>query len=195
MLQWISKIDRQWLLAINSHHTAFLDNLMWFASGTFSWIPLYAFLLVLLVKKYKKEGWMLIALMVPLVVISDQLASDLIKNLVQRPRPSHTPGLENYLHYVNNYRGGLYGFVSSHAMNTFSLCFYILFTVRSDIKWLHFLLFPWAIWVSYSRMYLGVHFPSDIIVPFFISIVLGYGMSRVFFFWKNYRQKRQKMTV
>lgn len=185
MIEFLKYIDAKWLLEINSHHTPFRDELMWWLSDTWIWIPWYIFLIVLLFQKYKKQAFLLIGLVLLLILCSDQLASGIIKPLVHRLRPSHNPEIEHLLHYVNNYRGGKYGFVSSHAMNVFSLSFYLAFTVGDRLKWLIAILFIWAFSVAFSRIYLCVHYPSDVIVPFFISAVLGFAFSRLFFYLNN----------
>ena len=182
ILNWLIELDKEFLVFINSHHSPFWDHIMWFASSQTGWYPLYAFIIIILIATYKKQSWWLIFLIFPLILISDQLASTVLKPLVMRPRPSHTPGLEDMLHYVNGYRGGEYGFVSSHAFNVFSLTFYLFFTVRKKLRWLLYILFPWAILVAYSRMYLGVHFFGDIIVPILLCIPISYGMSRLYFY-------------
>ncbi|MHB1179670.1 MAG: phosphatase PAP2 family protein [Daejeonella sp.] len=181
MLQWLKEIDKELLLYINSHHNPFWDKIMWFASGHISWIPLYVILLILVIFKFKKQSWWLIALIIPLILASDQLASGILKPLVQRLRPSHEPGLENILHYVNNYRGGTYGFVSSHVCNVFALATYFSLTAAKRIKWLPYLLFPWAFLVSYSRIYLGVHYPGDVIVPMILGTILGFIIAFIYY--------------
>lgn len=179
MIEFLKYIDTKWLLEINNNHTGSLDVIMWWLSGTLIWIPFYAFLIFVIFYKLKREALPLILLVTILILCSDQLASGIIKPLVHRLRPSHNPEIESMLHYVNNYRGGQFGFISSHAMNVFSLSFYLLFSIKNKIAWLHFIMFAWAISVAYSRIYLGVHYPSDVIVPFLLSIGLGYGFSKL----------------
>lgn len=181
-LSQLSKIDREILLAINGLHTPFWDNVMWFASGTLTWLPFYCLLAGLLIYKFKKKGLPMLLLVGVLILFSDQIASGLLKPLVLRLRPSHEPDLMSQLHFVNNYLGGLYGFVSSHAANVFALAFYLGFVASKKIPWLPYILFPWALFVSLSRVYLGVHYPSDVLVPVLFAWPLAYGMARLYFF-------------
>lgn len=185
MFEQIKKLDEEILLFINSHHNSFFDSIMWFASGKWSWLPLYAFIIILLIIKFKKRAWLMILLIIPLIIASDQLSSGLLKPLTQRLRPSHEPGLENLLHYVDNYRGGLYSFPSSHATNFFALVTYLCLITAKKIKWFACLLVPVALLVCYSRMYLGVHYPSDVLCGAMIGAFLGWIFSKIFF-WLNH---------
>jgi undecaprenyl-diphosphatase len=170
----ILEIDKNLLLAINHHHSEWLDFFMWWFSDRFIWIPFYALIVGMIIYHYRMKSALILLMITLAVILSDQLASGIFKPLFKRLRPSHEPGLEEMLHYVNNYKGGTYGFISSHALNSFSVFFYILFTIGKRMKWIPVSLFIWVMLLSYSRVYLGVHYPSDIIVPFFISIPLAW---------------------
>lgn len=178
-MEFLKYIDTKWLIGINNMHTEFLDVLMWWISDKYIWIPFYLFLLVFIAVNMKREAIPMIMVIFLLILCSDQLASGIIKPWIHRLRPSHNPEIESLLHYVNNYRGGQYGFISSHAMNAFSLSFFMIFSLRDIRWWLSVLLLVWAISIAYSRVYLGVHYPSDVIVPLFLSIPLAYGFSRL----------------
>ena len=180
MFELIKNLDKEILLCINSHHNSFFDSLMWFASDKTSWIPLYVFLCILIILKFKKSAWLLFLLIIPLIVASDMLTSEILKPLTGRLRPSYQPGLENLLHYVNNYRGGLYSFPSSHAANTFALITYLCLITAKKIKWFLYILVPFAVLVSYSRIYLGVHYPSDVLVGAIIGVLLGWIFYKIY---------------
>lgn len=160
----IENWDRALFLWFNSSHTPELDMLMWWVSGKIEWIPLYLFLLFLLFKKYGKQVlWILLAVGV-LITLSDQLSVHLFKNIFQRYRPCHNLELMDLVHTVNNKCGGKFGFVSSHASNSFALAVLIgLLLKRKAVTLALPLLIVWACLVSYSRIYLGVHYPLDVI--------------------------------
>jgi undecaprenyl-diphosphatase len=153
--------DTNLFLALNGCHSVFFDRFMSVFSGKFVWIPLYLSVLYVVIKQWKNEAVWIVLALVLCIVISDQVASGLIKHLVQRPRPSHNESLNAVIHLVNGYRGGMYGFVSSHASN--SIGFALLSSLIFRQKLYVYVLFLWAVVTSYSRIYLGVHYPLDIL--------------------------------
>ncbi len=170
----LKNIDNAILLWINSRHSDTLDTLMWNASGRYTWIPLYLVLAYFIIQKYGKRSWLPIVCTIIAVVLADQASNHLFKNIIMRYRPSHNLTLQGQLHYVNGYIGGLYGFASSHASNTTAFAVFIILLFR---KWLVTIsLICWVLLVCYSRMYLGVHYPSDILGGMLIGIITGGGM-------------------
>ena len=177
MLTWLMSVDRDVFLYLNGLHQPWLDNFMWLCSGTLLWLPLYAFLIYLLIKKFKKQSWILIFALALLFFLSDFISSGIIKQAVMRLRPSHDDSLVGLVHLFKKsngefYSGGLYGFVSSHAANTFALATFISLVFRK--KWFSISVFAWAVLVSYSRIYLGVHYPGDIIGGVVVGIFSGF---------------------
>ena len=153
--------DTDLFLLINGHHSAFFDGFMYAVSEKFTWIPLYVSVLYVLIKHWKKEAiWLVLALII-CIVICDQVSSGILKDLVKRLRPSHAENLKGLVHFVNGYTGGLYGFCSSHAANAFG--FALLSSLIFNRKVYTCAIFTWAVITAYSRMYLGVHYPMDVL--------------------------------
>jgi len=163
-------LDHDLFLFINGMHSAFTDMIMWWASMKLTWIPLYAFLAWFLYKKFGNKAISLILFTALLITLSDQ-GSVLIKNLVMRPRPCHDNSLAFFVHTLNDKCGGKYGFVSSHAANVMALLSYIVIITRNKYKYLTRIMIGYVLLVSYSRIYLGVHFPSDIVGGWIVGIL------------------------
>lgn len=167
------QIDQSWLLAINGAHCEAMDQVMWYISQAWIWIPLYALLIGLLVWRFGwKRGLLYTLALVAAVGLSDWVSSGLIKHWVCRPRPTHEPALEGLVHIVNGYVGGQYGFVSSHAANTASLA--VLFgLIWNKINHQGWWLMVYVVVNCYSRMYLGVHYPGDIVGGLVVGTVIA----------------------
>jgi len=162
-MEIISKLiefDKQLLLLINSFNNGFFDTFMYTFSKVAVWIPFYASVLYILFKSEGKKAIWLVLFLVLGVVLADQI-SVFIKNYFHRFRPSHDPVIANFVHIVNNSRAGLYGFVSSHAANTVG--FATLSSLFIKNKNYSIAVFSWAAITCYSRIYLGLHFPGDIL--------------------------------
>ena len=161
-------IDADILLWINGHYNEWLDVLMWYVSRSSTWIWLYVLLAGLVIVRYR--NWkMVLMILVGLGVavgLSDWTCSGVIKPLVARLRPTHEPALDP-LHLVNYYTGGKYGFCSSHAANT--MCCALLFSMLYKRKIATVGLMTWVALNCYSRMYLGVHYPSDIMAGLLVG--------------------------
>ena len=162
-------IDAQIVLWINGHYAEWLDQVMWVISRANTWIALYVLLVGLIVYRYrnwKSVLFILIGFGIA-VGLSDYTCSGILKPLVCRPRPTHEPALKGMLHLVNGYTGGLYGFCSSHAANTMSVGLLFSMLYRNKIATAG--LMTWVALNCYSRMYLGAHYPTDILCGLLIG--------------------------
>jgi undecaprenyl-diphosphatase len=171
---------------INGHHSPLMDQVMWYTSTKFLWVPVYLYMLISLGKKYRGTAFFYLLICIGLCVLaSDQIASGLFKNWVQRIRPSHEPSLEGIVQLVKEpngdlYRGGQFGFYSSHASNMFAAVTLFFVLMRPQPKWIFTALFAWAMWVSVSRIYLGVHYPTDVLMGIFMGILIGWGCATMY---------------
>ena len=181
LVQQLNFFDTQLLLFLNGMHNSFFDGFMFTYTQNFVWIPFYLSVIYVIIKSQKKEGLWIILSLILCIVIADQVSSGIIKNAVQRLRPSRDPALEGLIHTVNAYVGGKFGFVSSHAANTFS--FALLSAIYFRNRNFSIAVISWSLINCYSRLYLGVHYPLDIIgglMVGFLAVLVCYTLMSKF---------------
>lgn len=163
MLESLISLDRQLLLWLNGSGSVYLDGLAWTLTSAVTWVPLYVALLWMVVRNNVSARQILIvvACAVMCVVMAGTVDDEIVKPLVARFRPTHDPVIGQMVDVVHGYRGGSYGFFSAHAANTMSLAVY--FSLLARRRWLTCALVVWSLVNCWSRVYLGVHFPGDIL--------------------------------
>ena len=172
MLDQLIEFDKKVLIYLNSFHTPWLDPIILFSTQTLAWLPLYLFLLYLIIKEYRKKSWIVLLGIVLAIVLANEITSSLMKPYFQRLRPSNEPSLQGLIHLVDGYKGGKFGFASSHAANTFGVATFFFLLFKTTKKWIGWL-FLWAVAMTYTRIYLGVHYPGDILVGGMIGVLAG----------------------
>ena len=183
---WLSDIDARLLLIVNGAHSPFFDSVMWCISGRWIWVPFYAVLAYLLFRRMSWKRASICLVTIGLIILAaDQTCATLIRPEIGRLRPANLNNpLSSFVHVVNGYRGGRYGFPSCHAANTFALAVFMSLVIRH--KWFTVMMFSWAFVVSYSRMYLGVHYFGDL----FCGATIGSLFAVLFYYLQNYLFKR-----
>lgn len=180
--------DQQLFLFLNGLHASALDWPMYWISEKYTWIPFYAIILAFIIWQFKYKAIYLLLGIGLVILFADQLTSGLMKPLFERPRPCHEPVLEGLVYLVKGC-GGKFGFASSHAANTFGLAMFLWLTFKDRYGWIS-IIFLWATVVSFSRIYLGVHYPLDIIVGGLLGALIAWSVYKAMEKWVLNREKK-----
>lgn len=165
--------ERDLFFALNGSDSLFLDNVFWTFTGRYVWILLWIFLLVMFFyRTRRREGILAAVFFILVIVVCDQVSSSVIKEIFQRLRPTRHPDFKDMVDMVNGYRGGGFSFVSGHATNSFGLA--VLLSLIYKNRWVTIPVLVWATLNSYSRIYLGVHFISDVVGGFIVGSLLAW---------------------
>ncbi len=175
----LKELDTELFLFFNGKNSPLMDHVMGWASTKYIWIPLYLFLLYLVFKFVGKRIWLVIIAISFVILLSDQISVHLFKNVFMRYRPCHNLMIQSQVH-VNGSCGGQYGFISSHAANTFALAMFLSLFFTNRLKFFSFYIFLWAVFVSYSRIYNGVHYPADVAVGGLVGILIGWVLFKLY---------------
>lgn len=169
IVDWLVSADQWLLLSVNGLHSPLLDNVMWILSDRWIWVPLYLILAWLLIRRVgMRAGVLALVLIAGLITATDQTCASLIRPLIARLRPTNPENpLSAMLTIVNGYRGGPYGFPSCHAANTMALAVFLSLVYHH--RAMSVAIVGWALCVSLSRVYLGVHYPSDLFAGFVVG--------------------------
>ncbi|HSI90685.1 MAG TPA: phosphatase PAP2 family protein [Adhaeribacter sp.] len=185
MIEPLRHLDNELFIYLNSHRSALLDPVMILLSSRFFWVPAYAALIIYLVYQYRRSGVLMVLMIILAVGAADMFSSGFFKPFFGRLRPCHDPELAGLINMVNGC-GGSFGFVSSHAANTFCLAFFLNIVLPPRYFWFKASVFLWAFGVSYSRIYLAAHFPGDVIVGALLGGVLAWLISKLYFRLERY---------
>jgi undecaprenyl-diphosphatase len=173
MIDQLIEKDIELLIYLNNLGTTQWDGFWLFMSNKFSAIPLYLLLLYFTYKQFGLKKTFVAVIFIALLIAASDQTSNLFKYGFKRLRPCHNENIADLIRLVGNRCGGLYGYFSAHAANTMALAVFFGLLLRNKLSYLFPVLFIWAILVSYSRIYLGVHFPLDILTGMLIGLIYG----------------------
>ena len=176
----LSALDSDLFLYLNGLHVGWMDKVMVLLTDMWIWCPLYLLLIYWAVKQYGKRCWWVFLALGVVVLCSDQLSSHVCKPVFQRLRPCFNPDFEGMIHLPKGLAGGRFGFMSSHAANTFAIAAFLTPALRNYKPWVGIILYLWAFISSYSRIYIGYHYPGDILCGALLGILVGLILWKVF---------------
>jgi undecaprenyl-diphosphatase len=179
-IEYLKRLDTELFLLLNGMHNPFWDKIMYWASLRATWIPLYVLLLFLVIKTRKKIIPVILCSAL-LIVLTDKGSVLIFKENFKRYRPCHNLVIKDKVHVLPDC-GGTYGFVSSHAANTFGLALFLSLLFLRDYRYFPLLIFSWCLLVSYSRIYCGQHYPGDILVGGMYGMLISLVVWKVFKF-------------
>lgn len=190
MLEQLIGYDKWLLLQLNGNGNFFWDQFMWIYTGKLVWIPLVLSLMYVYCRKYVLEALLIITVSVIVVTLCDQISSSFFKPYFARFRPTQDPDMSGLVNMVQGYKGGRYGFISSHAANAAGMVTFTALVFRNRIYTISMIL--WALINCYTRIYLGVHYPGDIIAGLTLGVIIGltlykaYTILRTFLYGKGW---------
>jgi len=171
----LQSFDQSLFVYINRVAThPILDTLMPFFRESTFWIPFYLFLIVFVFVNFGKKGWVWLLFAFITVLLTDQLSSSIIKNWVQRPRPCADPLFSDQVRLLLDHCSGGYSFTSSHATNHFGVATFLFVTLGRFIGNWKYLIFIWAALICYAQVYVGVHYPLDVIFGALLGFAIGH---------------------
>ncbi len=177
-MEALLQFDSQLLLLLNYFHSEFWDAAFWQVSSVQIWIPMYVMIIYTFVRGQGWQSWLTVLAVIVLIVLCDRISTDIFKYGFERLRPTHDPDLKDIVKTVKGYKGGKFGFVSSHATNTMGLAIFSLLLFRNRLYSVFIII--WALFVGYSRVYLGVHYPGDVLGGFALGTFLGFGVYKIY---------------
>ena len=183
LIEKVASWDTALFLFLNGFHNDFWDTVMYWVSDKYFWAPFYALLLILIGVKLKWKTLLVILPLIALLILFSDQGSVFLKNLFQRYRPCHNYLIQDIVHTLNGKCGGQYGFVSSHTANTFALAVFVGMLFREKLKWMLLFMLSWASLVSYSRIYLGVHYPADLLAGALLGTGIGFLLVKGYFYF------------
>lgn len=182
MLEELIQLDKELFLFLNGLGNSNWDGFWMLATNKLSSIPLYFILLILTYKQLGLRKTLVVLLAVTiLILVTDQLAN-FFKYGVQRLRPCYDQDVSTIMRLVKNSCGGRFGYFSAHAANSFAVAFFFTFILRSKFKYIGFILIFWALMVAYSRIYIGVHFPLDVLTGALVGLIFSWVFAKLYIF-------------
>lgn len=179
-MEALSTFDSDLFLFLNGLHADWMDKVMTLVTDMWAWLPLYLLLIYWAVRHYGKRCWWVFLAVGLVVLCSDQLASHVCKPLFHRLRPCYNVDFQDLIHLPKGLAGGKYGFVSSHAANAFAVATFLTPALKKYRPWPAIVLFLWAFISSYSRIYIGYHYPGDILCGAGLGVLVGLVLWKMF---------------